>query len=377
MPKNVGKSGLLAKLGAKVSQAVAEHKDDETTYSGGGGGLPAGIDGGVAKLVDCKFDTVKPGKKFAGEPFFYAAAVVVQPVDFEGMRVQGGRTSVMEMVCDTPDKSRKTVGEHIAWVLNELRKLGINTGELAEDGSDLEAIAAALKAAGPYLKFRTWIYAKQIIDKRGGKFVVCDVDKQGNKTDKGTYATEAAAKVAAPFAGKDPMVNHQWEGVINGYVPSDDEPAVDDATAAAADEDVPVEPATDAGDDDLDALAELADDSQDEAAAIRLQELAKDAGMSDEEIAAIDDYKGLAAAIRGDAEPAADDSEAWQPAKGEMYRYKPPVKGPGGKAMAGKKEVDCEVASVVEAKQTVSLKNLADKKTIYKDVAWGKLIPIE
>jgi hypothetical protein len=215
MAKQVTKSGLAGKLGAKLKQAVDKHKKDETKISGGGD-LPAGIIG-IAQLVDCRFGQYKEGAN-KGEYFFYAAGVVRTPAMFEGMPIKGMRTQIgPEPMCDTPTKSRKTLEDHTAWVLNEMRKLGAETASV--DGDELEGLAAALKEAKPTFKFRTW---------------------KGQKTKQ--YP--------------DPRVQHSWEGAAD-FTPDEGE-VVEDETAAEEEESTDEE----AGDEEVD-LDTLAADSDD------------------------------------------------------------------------------------------------------------------
>ena len=125
MPAQVTKSALAAKLGARGDKAIKEHRGDATTY--GLQRLPGGISNGVARLTDCKFDTVGEGKRNAGEFYFRAAGVVLEPsTNDKGVPVRGLQTSIMEMLCDTTtaDGKKTTMEDHVANILNELRKLG-------------------------------------------------------------------------------------------------------------------------------------------------------------------------------------------------------------------------------------------------------------
>ena len=153
MAKQTARSKFLATLKKKGGdKAFDAHKADETVFSSGGN-LPPGIEGGVAQLVDCKFDVFKKGKT-EGEYFFFASGVVKEPKQHNGVRVEGLRTSIIEPMCDTPGRSREDVDAHLEWVLNEMRKLGVNTAEL--DVEDLEETVADLREAKPHFRFRTW-----------------------------------------------------------------------------------------------------------------------------------------------------------------------------------------------------------------------------
>lgn len=328
MAKSVAQNGLAAKLGGKGQQAFNAHKDDETTISAGGD-LPAGIENGVAKVVECKFDTYKEGDS-KGEFYFRASAVVMAPVEFEGDKIEGRRTSIMEAVCDTPKATgkRRTLDDHLAWVLNEMRKMGVETSGL--DYSNLEAAAAAIKEAGPFIRFRTW---------------------KGKPTEQ--YP--------------NPRVTHEWRGVAAGFVPSADagvvdnsgEPAVsDDAGGGAA-----VETASDAGgDEDLSALGQAAE-AGDGAAMKRLTELATAAGINADEVPTWIELGDMLAGAGGGGAGAGE--EEVNPGKDEIYYFVPKDSKDG-------KLVEGEVTAVFEASKKVNIRNLTDK-IVHKSVAWSDL----
>jgi len=349
MAKQRSKSKLLSKLGEAGRKAFDAHKNDETNY-GAGGDLPAGIEGGIARLVECKFDTYKSGD-FEGEPYFYAAGVVVEPKVFDGIRIEGLRTSIMEPLCDTPGRSRETVEDHLAWVLNELRKLGVDTAGLSFE--DLDAVVDMLKQAGPYFRFRTW---------------------QGTPTEQ----------------FPNPRVQHQWRGVCE-YAESDggEADAVEDATGSDEDgadgaENTPSEAET--GPDtqsetDLDTLAEQADRGVPEAAD-RLNELALQAGLTQDQIDAAETWTDVVEMVQnagadGDEADGDDDApfedeadgdedespEEWAPEVGEIYLYRPPK---------ARKSIEVEVTKVFAGRKTATVKALDDNRT-FKAVPWTEL----
>lgn len=375
MPPQTGKSALAAKLGARGQAAHAKGKDLDVVYDTSGR-LPPGIEGGIAQLVDCKFDVIAPGKTGAGEYFFYAAGVVVSPTEFTDKngnkhRIVGQRTSIMEVLYDTPSRSRKTVEDHYLWVLNELKKLGVDTSQTTVN--DLEAIAAALKKSKPYFKFRTWAGSKQEIEDRGGKYWV---------GDKGPYASHDAAQKANPYAGKDPMTNEVWNGVCDA---PDVEAGggVEDQTQDAGevkDAKADVDP-TEVDGQDLGALVEKAN-KKDKAAQTRLKELAMERGHAEDVCDATDTWEELAALCSadptGEGESGGDDSGStedggggteWEPQKGECYFVK--LKDPRTKR-ENKKGTECEVVSVNKAKKTVKMKRL-DTKADVGDFSWDDL----
>jgi hypothetical protein len=333
MPKTVSQSGLQSRLGAEGAKALERHRNDEINY-GAGGDLPAGIEGGVADLVECKFDTYKKGEN-TGEYYFYAAAVVRSPSEFNGMIIEGQRTSIMEPICATPKRGRATVEDHLAWVINELHKLGVVFNETRPVVDQLEEVATALKQAAPSIRFRTWL---------------------------------GSATPAFP----NPRVNHEWRGLATGPAVANDDGAggvIDNSGDGGSDDtgdqnDSPVE------DDGLDTLLEAAN-AADADAQNAITDRAKAAGAFDE-VDSAPDWDTAVQIIReaeangnGSTEAEAPEADAPQvPQKGEVYSYKPPKM---------RKPLDCEVTAVFEAKRLVNLKNLADGKTIYKSVPFAEL----
>jgi hypothetical protein len=330
MPAKKTKSGLLARLGDRLRKAHEAHKADETEYSNFGE-LPAGIEGGVAQLVDCKFDQYKSGDN-EGEDYFYAAGVVVQPVEHDGIRVLGLRTSIMEPLCDTPNRSRKTFEDHIQWIYNELRKLGVETATL--DVDDLETTVAALREAQPYFRFRTW---------------------------KGQPSEQYP----------DPRTNHSWAGVTE-FTPTEGG-GIEDKTAPSANG-AATEPFDEFG--DLDSLAAKADEDDAEAQS-SLREMAEKQGITEEQVDEAENWVAVVELIRaggkGDTEPEkAEEPEEvpWEPVKEEVYHFRPV--DPKTKKPV-KKPVEVEVVSVDKKSKTVALKSLDDPKRTWKGVKWEAL----
>jgi hypothetical protein len=365
MPAQQKQSSLAARLGEKVRKAFEEKKADAPEFDSQAG-LPAGIEGGVAQLVECKFLQVAAGKQNAGKDMFFAAGVVVSPTETNGVNLVGLRTMISEPLYDTPTRSRKSVEEHVEWVMNEMKKLGIDMSEMSID--DIEDVAATLKEQQPHFRFRTWAGSKQEIESRGGKFFV---------GTKGPYSTEAGAKAANPFAGTEPRVQHTWNGACE-YVGEDDGGGVADETEEApAKQPVKstkatktrVAPEKEEPEVDLVELATAADGGDQDSAG-QLSNLAKEAGVDEDAINSADSWASVVELMQGEGdgeggegeetEEAADD---WKPEKGEVYPYKAPGK---------KKAVDCEVTAVFETRETVNLKDLNDEK-VYKAIPWAKL----
>ncbi len=361
-----GKSGLVAKLGDKLRKAHEAHKTDETQMDTGGS-LPGGIEGGIAKLVDCKFDTYKKGDN-QGQYYFYAAGVVVAPKDHDGVPIEGLRTSIMEPLCDTPNKTRATVEDHLAWILNEMRKLGIDTADIGFD--QLEETAEALKLAQPTFRFRTW---------------------KGKKKVKGEAGYNE--KYDGPNA-PGPRVNEVWSGAVN--FEQDETDTVEDSTTDAVEEaPAPTPPkagpkakggpkkaAPDLSEMTLEELAELAGKEPAEPLTGEAQKLllekAVEAGHDKDAAEGAESWDAVIELINNP--PAAEEAEAaeeaaaeeveWVPAKEDIYLYKPvdpKTKKPAAKG------VEVEVSAVDEKAQRVDLIKLDNRKITYKGVAWDKL----
>jgi len=365
------KSSLASRLGDKARQAFDENKTVEAEFDSQAG-LPSGIDGGVARLVECKFIQIAEGKKNAGKDMFFASGIVVSPLEHNGVRLAGLRTMITEPLYDTPTRSRKTVEDHLEWVMNELKKLGIDMSEMSID--DIEDVAGTLKEQQPYFRFRTWSGTKQEIEKRGNQFFV---------GTKGPYATEMAAKNANPYAGTEPMVQHTWNGATEFIEDESELGGVEDETEEVVVKSPPkpgkakkpvkakvveVEEEEEEVEEEVN-LAELAiaADEGDQDAATQISDLALAAGIDENTINSADSWGsvvGLMSEDSSDDEDEEDEEEAdWKPEKGEVYPFKAPGK---------KKAIDCEVTDVFEGKQTVNLKNLDDEK-VYKSVPWSKL----
>lgn len=198
MPSGTGKSNLLSSIAGDLNKAHQQFKGAPTEYDTGGS-LPAGIDNGVAQLVDMKFDLYKSGDN-KGKPFFSASGVVVSPTHVGGQKIEGRRTYIREPLCATPNKSRKTFADHWGWIRNEISKF-LGDGEidkLKNPAEEIEnVIIPALLKQKPYFQFRTW---------------------------KGTKQT------TGPYAGKEPLTNEVWNGKVEYNPDASDDDGVSDST---------------------------------------------------------------------------------------------------------------------------------------------------
>jgi hypothetical protein len=358
--------GFLTQMGGRAAAAFNKHKNDQTRV--GNAGLPEGIENGVARVIEVKIGQYKEGQN-KGRPFFMARASVILPVTHNGIKVQGRQfSSPPEPLCETPGGTRKTIDEHLDYVMNFLRVLGVKTaGAEVKTDADLErwilASCAALTKQKPHVLYRTW---------------------------KGRKATEG------PYKDREPQVRADWLGVceapkdVGGAVQGTVDrgaPSANGAALTAAVADAEAEAAagnggdedgggaggyTDAG--DIDSLLELSQGDDD--AAVEAQNKLIDAavaasGRPRDEIETIETWAEIAAVARGEAGGGGEGTEAAaagpvEPVKGEVYPYKPK----GHRA-----PVDCSVFSVNAARKTVTLLNTKDKKTKYADVPWATILP--
>lgn len=335
-------ASLSAKLGSKGRGAFDGSKGNETKFDSGGG-LPDGIENGIAQLADIKFGTYEKGDN-KGEFFFRASAVVIAPKVYNGIPIEGLRTNIgPEPLCETPGKSRETLDQHLDWVLNELRKLGLDTSEL--EFEDLEGACESLVESAPTFRFRTW---------------------------KGKKATEGKYK------DKEPMVQHVWNGVVD-YDAGDDGDGVVDETEQDEGEEEPTPPpkkssakvasapakkaapkkaAPKKAEPTLEELGAMAD-GQDEDAMLKLQEMADELGIDHEAIGTWSEVAGAIDAMQngeaeGEEEPEAEEEEGALPEKGDVVQYKEPK---------SKKATEWEVIFVNTKNNTVNIKSLdTDKK---------------
>lgn len=394
MPAQKTKSPVSLKLSDEARRKLVQHKDDEVKVDVSGN-LPAGIEGGTAQLVDAKVGAYQSGAN-EGKPFLYLAGTVISPVAApNGQRVQGQRTSQTLPLCatGTGDKAKSDV-DNILSAMNEMKALTSQDflSDLEEDADILAFLkekASLLKELAPHFKFRTWAFDKDEITQENGKWVV---KRKGRKLA-GPYASEELLRKANPYAGRDPRTNETWQGAIEANGELNPDAGVVDETGDSPGDQVEedqteeqlqeAEANADEG-EDLDALGVTADDDSDEEAAKeaekRLTELAKEHGVAKECKEAsnwVEAAEIIQAAMGGSeesTEEAAEEEvaeEAYTPDKGDNIYYRPI--DPKTKKPSLKK-VSVEVLAVNKKLQTVDLKSLSDKKTVYKAVKWSDLI---
>lgn len=335
-------------LGEDGEKAHAAHKADETVLPGGGS-LPAGIENGIAQLTDIGFKLYGKGD-MKGKAYFFATGSIFAPDEAaDGTPVKGLFTRIQEPVCDTPKRTRKSKDEHMKWVYNALRLLGLDTSKI-KSLSQLQPAIDALKEAGPFFRFRTW---------------------------KGEMQTEGE------YAGKEPRVNETW-GAACQYDPETGESSEDDQTGDAEPVDdaegSSAEGSAESTGDDLDALLAAANGG-DVPSQNRLNELAIAAGHSPDIVEATNSYDETVEMINnpvggegetGEATEAAEETTEFVPEPEQLYdiMFKDPA---NSKAKA--KKVEIEVLTVNTKNKTVTGKfTKDDKKVLGKD---KKPLPIK
>lgn len=406
MPEQSGMNELFARFGNELNQGHAAHKADSTKYSEFGD-LPGGIDNGVAQLVEMKLTKIKADAKAnAGQWMFYAAGVVHRPVYHvdaktgEKILIKGLRTKIQEVIAPTPDKqgakARKTVQDHVDWIYNELRKLGVDTSKLSSF-KDVEPVMAAMKKKAPFFRFRTW---------------------------KGEPATEG------PYAGKEPMTNEFWNGACEdpgkdtsntaGATPPAATPHSGTTDNSAKSTPPAAPPPTTQADSNPDGAADEPQTASssgegpteaevivwgeaavngDDSASDKLREIAYKQGYTEAQVDDAESWSHVAALVvaklgaapdeaaaeeAAEAPPAAPVAPAaspttpeWKPVKDDIYMYQVkdaagnPVKNPKTKRAAD--PVECIVTKVNLKSRTVDLKNNTNKKDEYKGIAWDAL----
>lgn len=434
MAKQSGKSGLFNKYGQEFVKAHEEHKDDTTkfdTYAE----IPPGVEG-IAKLYLCRFEQVQPDekkqdKKYVGEYYFTARGTCVYPRYWKDketgavIEIEGRQTSIgPEMCCHTPKQSgkgRQTQSEHMGWIYNELRKLGLDTAALDPRYVEEAALALETMSNGDennepqpiYFKFRTfrsepnddfpnpktqhiWGGVTEFDpEKMGGEPPTNDSSPRvplppaaptngtGAKVTKPTAPKPSAAKMAPTTAVTAPKTAVAPKAPVR----TAPKPVAKQAPAPE-----PEEPETtfDEFSDDLDSLKERAD-RMDKSAMQRLEQLAMEAGMTDEdfekanweEVVEFINNAGTGLEEDPEAEPEettvqdANTDSDWKPSVEDVYAYRipdPKTGQPMKDKKTGKEKppVDCEVLKVDTKKRTVTLKNMTDEKE-YKDVSWDAL----
>lgn len=309
---------------AKVNTALKEHstKAPEVKF----GDLPPGIRGGIAKLTECKFGIYDKGDN-KGQFFFMGMGSVVEPSEGpNGEPIRGLFTSTSPMPCcetKTRDGTVTSELDNLKKVQDVLKLLGA-APESIDTAEGMESTAAALKQSPPYFRFST---------------------SAGKVTDE--YPT--------------PRTWHNWQGVkgIENYVPPDvvGEAQQDNSPQAPETQSTP---SANGEGFDLDALTTAAD-ADDMGAKKKLTDLAKEAGVSENDVTGAENWAAVAELIQ---KASTKPSTPYVPVKDTICLYTPPGK---------RKAIECNIDIVDKKSNQATLLNNDDKKTLYKGVPWAEM----
>lgn len=352
MAMNSGKSEFFNKLAGDLKKAHEAHKKDETKFSNFGE-LPGGITGGVAQLVEIKVDKYKEGDN-KGQYYFLAAGIVKTPEVVGDVRVKGLRTQIMEPLCATKgDGKRKTFDDHYAFVLNELRKLGVDTAKMSAE--NFEAVLAALKKQKPHFTFSTW----KPEPAKEGKY-------KGKESRTMQFWNGVCDAPGTNQADGSHVEDNTGEEVVDD-TPADETHEDDTTTTTPADEEGG--DAIDYSTWDIDALVSASNDG-DKDAQKELTDRVAATGVSMEDIEAAESWQQVADLAQGDGDNVPEDEDDGTPKVGNLYRFKP--FDPKTKKKSAK-AVDVEVTAVDAATKTVTLRNQTNPKLTYSKVKWADL----
>lgn len=394
MPKQqASTSSILQKIGNKATQAHAKAKDSKAVPKTGGE-LPGDVNG-IAELVEVRLGEVEKEGPNKGKPYFYMEGRVVLPeTHTNGVPIKGFRTSVMEMLFDTPDSAseRKTFDQHWDYMYQLIRALGVDTSKLTTQ--NLDATFKAMVKARIHFRFHTW------------KPPMATSGRYANQETKVMHFWDGAVKFT-PTAPASTAIAESVAPPPNG-APADTAKVSDRATQTATKAKpgtkktppTPTPPPAPEQEsqgeefnefEDLDSLAEAAD-NQDEDAQAKLTGLAEAKGLTEEQIEAADDWKSLAALIAGggeDDDTSGDEGSEEQaedePAEeegptvesGQMYKLEVTQPDPKNKKKTVKVVHEVIVQKVDEEARTANCLQMADRKTKYTGIPWDKLMPVE
>jgi len=387
MPPQKQQNSLVARLGQRGRQAHEKHKADETTY--GIINLPPGINGGTAQIISAKwaeFDEKTRDERRRKQPYVMLRGIAIEPLEHAGVRVRGQGVMIMVPLCDTTryDGSVQPFEDHYADLLNEFRKLGVETE--GTDFGDIDTVLTMLQEERPYFKFST----------RG-------------------FTPPATPQKPRP----QEMVFIQFDGRIDDYQPAENiTVGVQDGTGDESDKGgesgptarprpngkksvsptpSPSSTAATAVADQFDEFGDLSSlvtraTAQDGEAQATLTEMAIKAGVDEAVIDKTDSWEEVKEMILAGttAETQANEEQGsgetgetgtvepeWLPEKGQVYRYRPidpKTKKPVRKA------VDVEVLTVHKNLKEVDLMNSVagrDKKgkpkVTYTGISWDDL----
>lgn len=361
MPVQETESLLMKELGQEFVKAHEQSKNVKAKTSNRSE-LPSGLRG-IAQLNDIAIKKISQGKD-AGKVMFYADATILDPVEYQGIPVKGRRTQISEPLYATPTRKRKTIKDHLDFVYEHLKMLGVPVEKLKP--SEIETAIAALKAkkANVFIAFRTW---------------------------KPPEATEGN------YAGREPWLMQFWdarvdykkkdatETAVRNNLPSEPEPTPDEPEPESIDpfnppdaenvtqESEPIDPEL-LDQSDIDSLAKRADETQDLDASNRLMEWASQAGIPEKVAKSTNTWKELADLIKGkhsnNGTPTKEESKEIAIGIGDQFGFHPP--DPTTK-QPSKTAVIVQVLKIDEDKGTVDLARVDNPKMKYLNVSANAL----
>lgn len=312
-------ASIFAQLGERGRKAHAAAKDKPVEYDQQD--LPPGIIGGIAQLVKVGAATYKEGTKTAGKPYIQFTWVAKFPVAHNGAPVSGTQFRMRYDLFDTPD--RKTLDgrprqfeDNYADFVNELKKLNVDVSKMTFD--TVPGILDILSQKKPHSKFHTrgWTPAPTPENPKPATRSFPEMDGYCDPPGAlpGLPATSANAAAAQHVDDETPPVA---DVVEQDDIQPDGGPPLEPPHVATASGD---------GEDDvagLVAAAKSADEKVYTPAQRRLEELAKEAGYSDDEVTNAADWDAVAAMIaapKGGEGGASDDPWAGnEPVAGDEY----------------------------------------------------------
>ena len=414
MPAQTVQSTMAARLADRMIRAYSATKDKPVEL--GRQQLPAGIRNGVAKLTNAYTKVWGNDEKEQwkhGQEFFRASAVCVEPKTFGDVTTEGTPTSFYIELCDVPasgNKKARSYEENYDTFQNWFKMFGVQPPALQVDPN--APMAQKVAVANQILAYYN-AAMKMLTDKTapGYKPVYVSFSTRGwtpPKTALKPNPTEMVFEEWLAKADYHPAHDPSTNGVVDhnnhttapaptqtGMEPG--EPFTEPPQHSAADGAVE-DPA-----DILTALAEIADSwkqgttpTDDQAAAIaQLEEAAKEAGATQEQVNAATNYAAVAMMAMGVMPEAAPAPTATAPAAtagpaiGSKWNYLrrrqsgDVVNNPGKKPPAPFPPITVEVTAVDAASKTCSAKG-ADGATVVwmgtklpATIKWEWLEPVQ
>lgn len=348
---------LLQELGNEFVQA---HEQAKKVKPKQGDTLPSGVKG-IAKLRDISIKKIKEGNNI-GKLMFYADAIIQEPISHNGFSVRGKRTFITEPIYNTPTRKRKTLKDHLEEMYGILKMLGVPVEKL--NPRDIEPALAALKATkgGVFIAFRTWQPPAATEGAYAGKeaMLMQFWDERVNYEMKD--ATKTAVSVTLPDDPQDLLPAVSEPEPEPGTFMAAIGPDTAEMNGLSVSIEPPLDPAL-VDQMDLDSLAKRGDIDKDLDACTRLQDMARQSGVSEEEINLAPSWTALAELIKGKSKPADDNTISL--AIGEHWNFRP--LDPKTKAKMTI-PLGVSIIKIDEEKGTVDLALIKNPKMVYQNI---------